>query len=243
VLFRLGRWDRLRGLLAGDLDLARKHGLEREQASFLMRQGMLEAQLGQQQEAGEKLAGALELFRSAGDRAGSFLCRSKMARLAMNANRYQQGQEITRELLAEAKACREMRINLAMLHMYTGRFQQAIEAFDREADDCRQDGDRWNEGFVTGHIGNVHFDREDYSRAAGYYQRSIEICRQLGNVYSEHISLYNLALCRERLGDIGQALEHYRRDLVLARQLGNREDQQELAAKIRELEGPAPQGA
>jgi tetratricopeptide (TPR) repeat protein len=130
-----------------------------------------------------------------------------------------------------------MRINQAMLFMYTGRFEQAIEAFEREAADCRRDGDRWNEGFVTGHIGNVHFDREDYPRAAGYYQCSIEICHQLGNIYSEHISLYNLALCQERMGNISLALEHYRKDLALARQLGDRPSEEELAAKIGELEG------
>jgi CHAT domain-containing protein/Tfp pilus assembly protein PilF len=123
-----------------------------------------------------------------------------------------------RDLIAEALN------DMGGAHELRGDYDQALYHY-------RQAGDLWLEVHGTlrhpdvlvamNNLGNIHFRRGDFARAAVFLEVTVKVRRELypGDHPDTARSLDNLALAYLRLGDLGPALDRSRQALDMRRRL------------------------
>jgi tetratricopeptide (TPR) repeat protein len=111
-------------------------------------------------------------------------------------------------------------LSLATLHSVRGRFEEAIDAYQRASDHARRAGWPEAEAHALGSIGGEYQMLGQLRLAATYLSRSLAMRRRLGAALGEANILDNLGLVYWGLGQLRSALDHHTRAAAIFHDLG-----------------------
>jgi tetratricopeptide (TPR) repeat protein len=130
---------------------------------------------------------AQDLFRTAGNRAGQVRVLADIGYCQAAAGDYQQALGNCERALAEVGELDEPRWadsawdTLGFVHVGLGNYQQALDAYRRTAQMCREAGDRFNEGTTLETIGDVLAEAGDAGAARLSWAHALRILEEIGH--------------------------------------------------------------
>jgi CHAT domain-containing protein/tetratricopeptide (TPR) repeat protein len=111
---------------------------------------------------------------------------------------------------------------VGMVHSRQGRYDQALECFQRSLVNDERIGNRSGAAFTLGEIGVVYYFRGSYAEALEYYQRSLAIRTDLGNKSGIARVMNDIGIVLNILGRYQEALQHYQDSLRIKEEIGDR---------------------
>ena len=87
---------------------------------------------------------------------------------------------------------------------------------------ARKLGNKVDEGFTLGYLGNAYYSLGEAHKAIEFYEEYLAIARQLGVRLMEGYALRNLGVAYDSLGEVRKAIEFHEQALVFIRETGNR---------------------
>jgi DNA-binding SARP family transcriptional activator/tetratricopeptide (TPR) repeat protein len=113
-------------------------------------------------------------------------------------------------------------VNLGVVHLRQGRYEQAAEHYRGALPLFRETGDRGGEARTLTHLGLVNWRQGRYELAAERHWQALTRYRETANRAGEANALSNLGLVRWRQGRYEEAAEGHRQALILYRETGRR---------------------
>ena len=113
-------------------------------------------------------------------------------------------------------------VDLGTVHGRQGRFDQAVDHFQRALPLYRETGDLPGEARAMGSLGLALDRTGDYQRAVEYLEQALDLQRRSGAYGGEASTMGNLGMVYGRLGRYEDALGWLERALARHRELGNR---------------------
>lgn len=114
------------------------------------------------------------------------------------------------------------RLSLGLLHVMTGRYDDAIAGYTAARAACRDAGWAPGEAAALGNLGNVHLELDRLDEAADMYAEALDMHRRTGVVAGEAGQLANLALVQGLRGELHASAANLEKALELHRTLGSR---------------------
>jgi tetratricopeptide (TPR) repeat protein len=219
--------DRLIVVQAG-LAAARASTARYDEAEFLNRLGIANADLGDPRRAVEFYEQALEIVRETGDRSveGAALGNLGAAYYALGDPRravdfYEKQLVVVREIgdrRGEANALN----NLGMALKNLGEPHRAIALHEQALAVVREIGDRRGEGNALSNLGAAFYDLGEVRRAVELYDEQLAIVREIGDRRGEGNALGGLGVAYAVLGEVHRAVELYEQQLAIVQEIGDR---------------------
>jgi CHAT domain-containing protein/Tfp pilus assembly protein PilF len=200
-----------------------------EEASCLLRIGILSSMLGENEKALDYFREAIKLEQAGPDRAAEASTLNDMG--------------IAYWLLGEKhKALTQYRLalplrrsvgdrdgeaivlnNMGLLYSGLGENQKALESYGQALPLYRGAGDRVGEAKALSNMGKIYYGLGEQQKALEYYGQSLLLRRALKDSPGEAIALNNIGAAYFELGEKQKALEYYEQALPLYRAAGNRD--------------------
>jgi len=115
-----------------------------------------------------------------------------------------------------------MRLSLATLQFFHGRYAEAVDAYRDALDLARRAGWAEGESAALGNLGAVHRTLGRLAEAADYFAQALAIDQRIGWHAGQATKLANLGLVHFGLGQLDRAADYRDQALALHRQCGSR---------------------
>jgi tetratricopeptide (TPR) repeat protein len=100
--------------------------------------------------------------------------------------------------------------------------REAIGWLEPSLTAARKLGNRRDEGFALGNLGNAYLRLGDLRCAVEFFKQSLAVHREAGDRRGEGVTLGNLGLAHAALGETRRAIEFHEQYLAVAREIGHR---------------------
>ena len=111
---------------------------------------------------------------------------------------------------------------MGTVYQLQGRYDEALDAYDRSLAISREFEDRVGEGQTLISMGNVYQLQGRYDEALDAYDRSLAICREFKDRVGEGLTLNNMGVVYQAQGRYDEALDAYGRSLAICREFKDR---------------------
>ena len=112
-------------------------------------------------------------------------------------------------------------MNLGAIHMETGEYLKALEAFNQSAQEAQQQEDRLSLANIHNFLGAVYFYLKDYKQSIDHYYISLLTSQELGIVEEQKPALFGLYESNEYLGNTKEALAWHKKYVAIKDSLYN----------------------
>ena len=112
--------------------------------------------------------------------------------------------------------------NLGSAYHSLGKFQEALENFNKHLSIAKEVGDRAGEGIAYGNLGSAYHRLAKFQEAIEYFNQHLSIAKEVGNRAGEGIAYGNLGSAYHSLGKSQEALENFNKHLSIAKEVGDR---------------------
>lgn len=206
--------------------LARRTGDPILLGELLLTLGQARAQRGEEGQALEAARKARAAFGSADDRSGEARALDLEGRIEQRRDHLPDALRLFEEALALREGGTDGEIGksrylLGMCYRASGRLDEAVSMLAAAQGDLQRAGDVVNLAAASGELGNVHYVRGDYARAAEEYERFLRVMRRSGERARLAIALSNAAAVELRRGRFTVARGLYREALSIRLELGD----------------------
>jgi predicted ATPase/class 3 adenylate cyclase/uncharacterized protein HemY len=226
--FRLGRYERARGLLEESLALFSQRDDLSERALILSNLGSVAEAFGSYEQAQKLHEESLVLRRGIGDRWATALSLNNLGNLAYRLGEYPKAKSLYQESLAlkkeigDRKGTASSLNNLGNVAMALGEYAEAKQLYQESIAIKREMGDEWGLGLSLMNLGQVTEALQEHREAEKLYQESLALFREIGDRQGIASSLSNLGNLLSALGEHVQARQLYQESLALRRETGDR---------------------
>ena len=133
-----------------------------------------------------------------------------------------QGAEYIRQLCIETTWDSEQKTlnNMASVYDNQGRYQDALELYERSLEIAQAWDDRYGEASILSNIGVLHYNRGDYLQALEFTEAALAMRRDIGDRSGVATSLSNLGTIYNSQGRYSEALTVYQEGLSLVQAIG-----------------------
>jgi DNA-binding SARP family transcriptional activator len=105
-----------------------------------------------------------------------------------------------------------------------GRFEEALDCYQRARSIRHETGDRWGESASsTNNLGCAYLDLRRFEEALDCFQQVLTASRGAGNRHTEVLALGNLGVAYSKLSRFSEALASFSRTVDIARETGYRQ--------------------
>lgn len=111
--------------------------------------------------------------------------------------------------------------SLGSAYRELGRFDEAIDQFQRALVIRREAGDRNGEGWALYNLGDTYRTIGRFAEAVEYLRQALPISREAGERWGEGWVLNMLGDAYRRLGRFAEAIEHFRQALLIRSEVGD----------------------
>lgn len=226
-LERRGYWDDWVASQRIALRAARRLGDPLAQARASRALGYACAQTGLEQEAEERLASALALFRQGGDAIGQARTHQDLSAVLDKQDRFGEAlrhDQLALDIYTEAghRAGQASALNaIGWLRARLGDHRGAIARCAQALEAYRAVGNRRGEAAALDSLGYAHQHLGEHSLAIAFYQESLGLFRELGDRYLEADVLIHLGDVRQAAGGSPAAAEAWQQALAILEDLAH----------------------
>jgi predicted ATPase/class 3 adenylate cyclase len=151
---------------------------------------------------------ALVLAKYEGDQEGHARCLARLGTLAWRQGSYEKAEELLNDALTLVlieqdyqTVQAEIYYGLGLVYREQGKYDKAVEAFERNRLLASELANRINEARALNALGSVEHMRRNYQNAIGYYEKALLIRETVGDRSGIGASLLNIAQSLVGLGD------------------------------------------
>ncbi|MBK7033726.1 MAG: tetratricopeptide repeat protein [Ignavibacteria bacterium] len=188
--------------------------------------GLVHLDLGENQEALDRLLEARALIESAGDqrRLAQVIC--NIGNVYLNRGEYAAARDVYREAADRAQDIGDDYLlayslgNLGLVFRHLGDPQQALLSLEEALEIDTRNENVAGRARHLGNLGNVYQEIGDLQRAVTLYEEALVVHRQTGQRHNEATWLSNLGVLYQTLGDIEGAMQHYEMSRSIFHDLG-----------------------
>ncbi len=112
--------------------------------------------------------------------------------------------------------------NIGLVYHAWGRYQEAIEYFQKSLKIREEVEDRRGEGRTLNNIGEVYRAWGKYQEAIEYLQKSLKISEEMRDREGEGVTLNNIGLMYDAWGRYQEALDHFQKALKIQEEIGDK---------------------
>ncbi len=176
----------------------------------------------------EKYKQALNLFRTAGERAGQALTLYALGLAHAELGEFRSTLEYTGPALALFRALGEDSMESLTLNLmgsaddFLGELPKALENLNQALVLSQKHGDHSSEASVLNNLGRIYFQNSDLQKALENQSQALALFRLLRNPNREATALQNLGVTYYALGEREKALDYFQQALVLGRAIGDK---------------------
>ena len=124
--------------------------------------------------------------------------------------------------------------NIGVVHLATGKPDQALKLFELALSITRESGDKAGEATTLSDIAGVYSAIGQQGKALELYEQVLPIMREVGHRAGEAVTLNNIAMVEHAMDQPGKMLELYEQALSIYREMGDRAGE---AATINNIAG------
>ena len=228
VLQALGRTEEAMVAFRDMLAHAYRLDLRAKGGAAHSRIGRLHRELGELDEAKQRLDAALDLFEASADERGIASTVDDLGKLAWLRGDYDEALEQTQRALTMRRALGDTRSialslnNLGMVYQDSGHLKLALDAFEQALRIRREIGDLIGVSVSLNNLGTVAQDQRDDARALALFQEAYDVAKETGDRNRLALILTNLGETYTRLGDTDRAVRFLKQAEHTADELGDR---------------------
>ena len=184
---------------------------------------------GDNDEAMEIFASALEQAEKLGDKKGMAITLNSIGIMNAIRGEYDKAQECydkslkIKEELGDKAGMAAPLGNIGNLHFYRGEYDTALEYHDRSLKVEQEIGDKSSMGQTLMNIGYVNNYKGEYDTALEYYDRSLKIQEEIGRMHSVALSLCNIGIVHANRYEHDKAVESLEKSLAIQKEIGLKE--------------------
>ncbi|MBN2609544.1 MAG: tetratricopeptide repeat protein, partial [Candidatus Fermentibacteraceae bacterium] len=209
-------------------DLIEQWDLKDLWAEYLTAMGTMCRRTSEFRQAQEHFEGALEIYRSCGDRVGIARSASLIAKCKSNLGQLRESEEdhlfavsLFRELGDVENIARSL-FRLASTMLLMGRYDEGLEMLDEAIVHARECGNRAIEGNVFGLRGVLQLEKGQYEDALMSQERALAISIEVGDKADELSALNSISYVLYRLGRYDESRQFGLDSLKASREFSNR---------------------
>jgi CHAT domain-containing protein/tetratricopeptide (TPR) repeat protein len=210
------------------LELYRKAGDRKWEATTLTDIGVVHWLLGEMQKALEKYNESLPIRREVGDRSGEAVTLNNISLVYQSLGELQKALEKNNESLSIRREIGDRGgeavtlNNIGLVYESIGEMQKALEKYNESLPIRREVDDRVGEAATLNNIGGVYQSLGEMRRALEKYNEALPIRREVRDRRGEAFTLNSIGTVYQLLGEIQKALEKYNESLPIRREVGDR---------------------
>jgi tetratricopeptide (TPR) repeat protein len=195
------------------------------EAERLRELGNIEYEQSNFDEAKRCYEGALDLFRTHGDRSGEGIVLGKLGSICRTWSQHERAIDLYTQALDIHREVGDKKNegfnlgNLGNVFFVQGQFERAKTHYKAALAIHREDGSRIQEGIT---LGNLVFAKGQYEDAIAFYTAALDILREIGAKRDEGIFLGNLGNVYRMQGQQERALELYTAALDISKETGDK---------------------
>jgi CHAT domain-containing protein/Tfp pilus assembly protein PilF len=210
------------------LDLYRKAGSRKMEATTLNRIGGVYLSLGEMQKALGLLNEALLIYRAIGDRRGEAELLNNIGLVYDSIGEKQKALEKYNEALPIGRTVGDRATentilsNIGLVYYSFGEMQEALDNYNEALPITRALGDRSGEAVILNNIAAVYSALREMQNALDIYNKALSLRRAVGDRGGEATTLNNIGVCYLSLGEQQKALEKLNEALLIRQSIGDR---------------------
>jgi tetratricopeptide (TPR) repeat protein len=211
------------------LELYRRAGDSRGEATTLHNIGGVYRSLGETQKALDKYDEALPIRRAIGDRQGEAGLLDNIGGVYRSLGEAQKALDKYNEALPIVRAIGDRQWeagvldNIGAVYRSLGETQKALDKYNEALLIRREIGDRQRVSGVLNNIGAAYWSLGETQKALDKYNEALLIRREIGDRQGEAAILNNIGLVYDSLGETQKALDKYNEVLLILRATSSRE--------------------
>lgn len=198
---------------------------QRDEAEALNTAGEANYSMGRLNRATNLFTRALQLWRSAGDRAGEAVANLNLAYCFSDLGDLPKAQECLNAASMLSRTINDRRGEALALTAYGtiqsfwGQKQAALDKHVEAMNILQVIGNHAGEAVALNSIGKAYEDLNEPRIALDKYHRALDIYKELGNTEFEAVTRYYIGRVHKTLGENGEALKYFQECLQLGRQI------------------------
>lgn len=208
------------------LELARKTGFSRGEASAEQRLGIVYYYKGDLAVALEHLLRATKIFKDLQHKKGLASSESLLGIIYHTKGDFESALRHYSEALQMHEQIKETHgiatahNNIGLVHLLMKEYGKSIESFTQALDLFAELNDTPSRAIAMNNIGNAHAGLKNYAQALEFYASSLALKKELGDNYGLVESYYSIGHMYYAQGQYGRAAENLREAVAYAEKIG-----------------------